>query len=638
MATTKISTGVLKDGSVTSAKLDTNISIVGDLTVDTNTLFVDSASNRVGIGTSSPSVPLHIYSNNGAVGRFANNSATLATTYLTVINANNTSNGTVIAHIDDGTSYIGNQQNNALRFVTNDTERMRITSTGNVGIGTASPNGRTEIVSSATGDTLALQLSNSAGAGNDSVSIRFRNSTVSTSTSGGSEITGLRDAANNGGSLILKTSASAGFLAERMRIDSSGRVGIGTSDPSANLDVNLSAQFNKSSTDGGFVNILGNNSYIAIGADKGGGATLKYNSNGNLDITPRIGFNTVFTRGNVGIGTSIPVNIPAYTTLDIRNNLNGSILYIGKNGTDSLRLIGESANAYVDNMSTTGDLLFRTNNATERMRIELGGAVVLKTSDSRLRGGDTAGRLIISNSNTTSWISLNGSANTNAYEIAFITNSANAMKIGSSGNVTIGDAAASAKLNIIPSSDGSVSPFLQFIRTGTASQYASQFVTSGTEVGSIKTTNTTTSYNTSSTSGLIGVDANTLGFKTNSAERMRLEADGDLHVDGDVIAYSTTISDQRLKDDVQTIDNALDKVCNLRGVSYTWNNGSRKGQKDLGLIAQEVEQVLPELVREKEMPMIDGGTYKTVDYEKIVGVLIEAVKELKAEIESLKSK
>ena len=68
---------------------------------------------------------------------------------------------------------------------------------------------------------------------------------------------------------------------------------------------------------------------------------------------------------------------------------------------------------------------------------------------------------------------------------------------------------------------------------------------------------------------------------------MRLENDGDLHVEGDVIAYSSTISDERLKDNVLTIDGALDKVCKLRGVEYTWNKGSRKDTRDLGVIAQE---------------------------------------------------
>ena len=117
---------------------------------------------------------------------------------------------------------------------------------------------------------------------------------------------------------------------------------------------------------------------------------------------------------------------------------------------------------------------------------------------------------------------------------------------------------------------------------------------------------------------------------------MHLASNGDLHADGNVIAYSTTVSDERLKDDVATIDSALDKVSNLRGVTYTWNKGSREGKRDLGVIAQEVEAVIPEIVHEQEMPLLDGETYKTVDYEKLCAVLIEAVKELKAEVDALK--
>lgn len=125
---------------------------------------------------------------------------------------------------------------------------------------------------------------------------------------------------------------------------------------------------------------------------------------------------------------------------------------------------------------------------------------------------------------------------------------------------------------------------------------------------------------------------------TSGAEEMRLENDGDLHVDGDVIAYSTTVSDQRLKDDVETITDACEKVCNLRGVEYTWNAGSRKGKREIGVIAQEVEKVVPEIVHNKKLALVDGEEYKTVDYEKLVALLIEANKELCERVQTLEAK
>jgi hypothetical protein len=89
-----------------------------------------------------------------------------------------------------------------------------------------------------------------------------------------------------------------------------------------------------------------------------------------------------------------------------------------------------------------------------------------------------------------------------------------------------------------------------------------------------------------------------------------------------------TTSDIKLKENVVTLENSLDKIKAMRGVSFDWKDS---GKSAIGLIAQEVEQVLPELVEHNEEDDV-----KTVSYANIVAVLIEAVKELKNEIEELK--
>jgi len=125
-------------------------------------------------------------------------------------------------------------------------------------------------------------------------------------------------------------------------------------------------------------------------------------------------------------------------------------------------------------------------------------------------------------------------------------------------------------------------------------------------------------------------------FWTGAAEDMRLTSGGDLHVDGNVIAYSTTISDERLKHDIQKIDNALDKVSQINGYTFSYN---KDGKKSAGVIAQELEKVLPSAVENKSLVFHneDDVEYKTVQYDQLHGLLIEAIKELKAEIEELKN-
>ena len=129
-------------------------------------------------------------------------------------------------------------------------------------------------------------------------------------------------------------------------------------------------------------------------------------------------------------------------------------------------------------------------------------------------------------------------------------------------------------------------------------------------------------------------DINIFTMKAGTAtEQVRIEHDGDLHVDGDVIGFSTTVSDVALKSDIEVIPNALDKLDKIKGYTFTRHNG----KKSAGIIAQELEKVLPEAVNEKTLALIDGKKYKAVEYDAIHGLLIQAIKELKNEIRELKS-
>jgi acetate kinase len=112
-----------------------------------------------------------------------------------------------------------------------------------------------------------------------------------------------------------------------------------------------------------------------------------------------------------------------------------------------------------------------------------------------------------------------------------------------------------------------------------------------------------------------------------------LTINGAITATGDITAFFT--SDKRHKNTIQNIPNALDKVSKLNGVTWEWNedvNEVTKSTPKTGLIAQEVQEVLPEVVRERE----DG--FLSLDYSKMVGLLVEAIKEQQSQIEELKSK
>ena len=137
-------------------------------------------------------------------------------------------------------------------------------------------------------------------------------------------------------------------------------------------------------------------------------------------------------------------------------------------------------------------------------------------------------------------------------------------------------------------------------------------------------------YNNST--GVIDCDINTpaeVGLSSLSSNGNSLS--GNFNVSGAVIAQGnvTAFSDERLKENVETIEGALDKVSQMRGVTFNYKSELNDGQRGTGVIAQEMQQVMPEVIEE--------GEYLSVAYGNIVGVLIESIKELKTQIEELKN-
>ncbi|NCI49904.1 hypothetical protein GWC95_08220, partial [Sediminibacterium roseum] len=225
--------------------------------------------------------------------------------------------------------------------------------------------------------------------------------------------------------------------------------------------------------------------------------------------------------------------------------------------------------------------------------------------------------------------------------------------------------------------DGSVDNTTYLSGSGGGATFANLSVTGGFELGTSATTNTTTIGGASQTSNIIlgqsnsgqsvniatGSGANAVNIGTNTGNTGKIQIAGtnssQVVVIGGAGAGGTTYklevvgkfkstginetSDIRYKKDIHTLTNALSKVNALRGVSYLWkteefpNNGF-DSLKQIGFIAQEIEKVLPEVVR------TDEKGFKTVEYSKITAVLVEAIKEqtriideLRAEIKTLKS-
>ncbi len=231
--------------------------------------------------------------------------------------------------------------------------------------------------------------------------------------------------------------------------------------------------------------------------------------------------------------------------------------------------------------------------------------------------------------NSSGYSSYGGANSTNFYTsngaFAFHSNAGNNhLYIANNGNVGIGDTSAPNTLSVKDSGN------LVCRFTGGTTFSLIQNNTDSTVIFSANHGNASPT----------GVEERFIWQMAGGTAKMKLDS-GTLTVSADLIAYGSP-SDKRLKENIKPINSALEKVTKLQGVTFDWKDKHdaldkegnpvklKKWKNDLGFIAQDVQKVLPNLVRENEDGML------SMRHQGMAPILLEAIKELKVEIDELK--
>jgi len=433
-----------------------------------------------------------------------------------------------------------------------------------------------------------------------------------------------------------KINAGGGYLeyiagnATRMIIDTSGNIQVGDQSTVSNglryFDINNLASTTGSTT-GSIVRLITSNT-------AGTGTTsfdiVKYKSgavlfnNNEPNSAAFISFTVVdeklriCSNGHVGIGITAPARKldiqQSSTDYQMRIGDAGSNYYdIGRNTTDGLlTFYGNQTAASGYKFSTVdGDrMIIRTNG-----NIGINGSASADTTYRWLTiyGPSTSGGGMIHLYNSDSTVGINMFNNnlagyfgtSTAHPLVFRINNGEVARFDTGGNLLIG-------------TDTNIGQTVQLQLSGYNSTGGTGYHTFLAVKNTYGSATTPTKYFRLNTTG--GIEIINSAY---SAILLTLDNSGNLTALANITAYS----DVNLKTDISTIDNALDKVSRMRGVMFTRKDTGTRGT---GVIAQEIQKILPEVVQE--------GENLSVAYGNIVGVLIEAIKELKAEIETLKGK
>jgi hypothetical protein len=327
----------------------------------------------------------------------------------------------------------------------------------------------------------------------------------------------------------------------------------------------------------------------------------------------------ITTGGNVGIGTTSPTRL---LQVGINNGTQGSIS-VTTNGEARYHLFNSQPVAewcFGQKSSTRNDFTISkvvSNVESDFLTISTDGRVGISTT-SPATTLHVVGSAIFSIGITTATLLNTNAVSTNITSATLnlttgITTATLLSTNAVSTNIT------SSTLNL---TTGITSASAQFSNANIITSTIANAVISNISSATLNISNSITATGNSNTLGSLFTTAGNVGIGTTNPS-YELHVAGTIHATGDITAFS----DMRVKSNIRTIHNALDKVLNLRGVYYKSNITDRDC---IGVIAQEIEDIIPEVV------LTDTNGFKSVSYGNIVSMLIEAIKEQNEEIQALK--
>tara|TARA_R110002033_G_scaffold2066_1_gene14890 strand:+ start:451 stop:2433 length:1983 start_codon:yes stop_codon:yes gene_type:complete len=596
-----------------------NASYQTNLTFNTNGSNSDSApsermritsAGNVGIGTTAPAVKLHVSGGD-----------------IRVDDTERLEFGSGGVRINNDAA--GRMYNNAplgYYWQTTGGYRMVLDSSGRLGVGTTSPGAKLDV----------LQETRISYAAGNQYRVRI------TDTDGNGRI--LVDGQES--ALIFGTSAATAnaTATEKMRISSAGNVGIGTTSPDRLLEV-YGTTYGYMKIDGG--SALSNG--FTIGSDSSGFVIYD-------DDAASYRF-VINQSGNVGIGTTAPSQKLTVAGTIMSTASSNPTLILQDTTHSDITIKGDSGIFSVSNASVGQNITMLYNgnvgigNTAPTTKLEVNGRTQTKGINSIYIGNLTLPVALgwyrvmewtgSSRGGSVMCLSLTGG---NFAPVTYIIKAYktygnpagyNTLKLEQFGGsvyidkarITYDSGLGKAFVEVYRSSGGSNTMPFQVHQDQLIGYNATSTALVGTAAaggGQVLEELPFVAEGTAMEKLLIS-DSIAVGNITNSTTVGRIDAAND------VVAFST--SDIRLKDNIKSIDKALDKVNSIQGIEFDWIEKEEvhgNSGHDIGVIAQEVEKVLPDIVTTR-----DNG-YKAVKYEKIVPLLIEAIKDLSKQVDGLK--